>query len=193
MTIRTIILLLFAAGLAGCNTFGTQEVESDPAQLAVNERISVCSAGFSTELKAELKANLNESLKSGAIEATAVKQSTAAIFKYLDEGDRLEAYQNYLSCMQVEPNPKVVQELTEGELRTQAAQLQFAKNVCMGEDVDFSIAQDALSRNVTSQGAVSMESVTNGMAGQIQMPITESERTYNAYVSCLTTVFRSLG
>jgi hypothetical protein len=95
--------------------------------------------------------------------------------------------------MQVEPNPKVVQELTEGELRTQAAQLQFAKNVCMGEDVDFSIAQDALSRNATSQGAVSMESVTNGMAGQIQMPITESERTYNAYVSCLTTVFRSLG
>ncbi|MCK2147565.1 hypothetical protein MYE70_00645 [Marinobacter alexandrii] len=180
----TFVAIVF---VSGCKT------TPDVAELDVDDRITECSAGYSQTLKASLKAKLDESLKSGSAEATAVKQSSAAIFEHLDQNDRLEAYKNYLTCMQVEPNPKVVEELSQGELRTQASQLQFAKNVCLGEDVDFSIAQTALQGEVSAQDSVSMQSVAYGMAGQITFPITESEQIYNAYVNCLTTVFRSLG
>jgi hypothetical protein len=90
--------LLMMACIAGC-----KEGPSTPESL-LRDHVRACGAGFSDELQSSLSDSLLIHSLKNTFEAGFKVQAKELIFEELPPKDRLKAYEDYLECIEKDPD-----------------------------------------------------------------------------------------
>ncbi len=90
-----LIAFLFLQG--GC---ASPQIQND----RLNDKVKACSAGFSSGAQGALHASLNKAALSGGIDGNAIEETRSIIFSEIPENMRVQAYEDYIKCIQKDWN-----------------------------------------------------------------------------------------